>query len=367
MKSTIKRIGLITSGGDCPGLNALIRTVVQSAAQKNIDVIGLPHGIPGLIQDHPQALALDASYASAQMIQRGGSRLGGFIRKIYAPLDALTEQEIAERVVSSLKVLGIDGLIATGGDGSFAIISGILQHTDVPFVGIPKTIDNDVPGTVYALGFQSAVSNAADALMKVADTAETHQRIIVVETMGREAGFLPLHAGLAAGADAILLPEIPYDANDFITHIRTIYAAQKYAVVVVSESAKLPAGEVSSINTPDGQARFGGSGEKFAHYIHACTGINTRHCVLGHIQRGGAPNAFDSVLAASFGTQAVKSLCVHQKNVFVSWNGYSVDVKDFTSITGQIKRVLPTTLELRAANSLGIYCGTTIESTAQER
>ncbi len=272
-----------------------------------------------------KAFKLDDTYTSTEMLTKGGSRLGGFAKGNFKLFDTLSLPEKAVRISEALKNLEIDGVIATGGDSSLDRISTLLEHMKyivdaqtgqriqpLPFVGIPKTIDNDIPSTIYSLGFQSAVSTAASAIIDARNTAESHRRVMVVECMGREAGFLALHAGLAGGADTILLPEFGMDEHVLLSHISKIYREKKCAVICVSEATKLPRTnnrKVATHRTPDGSTRLGGSGEAIAKFIADSLKLDARHIVLGHLQRGAAPNAFDRTLSTVLGTHAVKVLC----------------------------------------------------------
>lgn len=314
------------------------------------------------------------------MLTKGGSRLGGSVGSDYKLIDSLSLEQKAFRISSALEKLGIDGIIATGGDTSMDLIAQMLQYagngngngngnggdgdttTSIPFIGIPKSIDNDIPSTIYSLGFQSAVAGAAHSIAAVRDTAESHRRVIVVECMGREAGFLTLHAGIAGGADAILLPEFPVDKKELLNHIQTIYDKNKCAVVAVSEAIALPqSGKRSKYNTADGKLRLGGSAEAVARFISESLKVDARHVVLGHTQRGGSPNAFDQVMASTLGAHAVNAICGGQTEVMMSWNGTHVEAVPL----GKVRNVKSKSLsadypELVAAQCMGIYCGSTL-------
>jgi 6-phosphofructokinase len=375
--SSISRIGVLTSGGDCPSINACIRAIYKTAKIKGIEVWGFPRGLPGLLKmdgSPPDAFKLDETFQSASMLNKGGSRLGGFVAKDFLGTDSLTLEEKSIRISLSLQELGIDGIIATGGDTSFDRIANLLQHNnagsgsgvvDTPpkfsFVGIPKTIDNDIPETIYPLGFQSAVSTAAKAIASVRDTAESHRRIIVVECMGRDAGFLTLHAGLGGGADTILLPEFPIDKSSLLEHVKKIYSENQCSVIAVSESIRLPqTGTTSRYKTADGRQRLGGSAEAIARFLAESLKVDARHIVLGHTQRGGSPNSFDKVLATTLGAYAVNVLCDGQSEVFVTRNGNKVNVVPLDKVrdtASSSKSIDPDYPELQAALAMGIYCG----------
>ncbi len=357
----ISKIAIMTSGGDCPSLNAAIRAIFKTAKQKGIKVVGLPTALPGLMKDVPEAFELDETFASTAMLTKGGSRLGGFVSSDYIVADKLPMDEKVSKISAGLESLGIDGIISTGGDSSFALLGELLRHAGgkIPFVGIPKTIDNDIPETIYSLGFDSAVSVAANAIASVRDTAESHRRIIVVECMGRESGFLTLHAGLAGGADTILVPEFPIDKSALLEHVSQIYEENKCAVVAVSESFSLPqTGETSTYFTADGRTRLGGSAEGVARFLSESLEVDARHLVLGHLQRGGSPSSFDQVLATTLGSHAVNALCSGMSEVFVSWDGNGVINVPLDDIRGlSSKSIQPDYPEFLAAQSMGIYCG----------
>ena len=362
--SPISRIGILTSGGDCPGLNACIRAISKAAKKRDVEVWGFPKGLPGLLHETPEAFKLDDSFFSTDMLRKGGSRLGGFVSSDFYAFDKLSLKDKANKISSSLESLGIDGIIATGGDSSLDRIGTLLQHTeddvDIRFVGIPKSIDNDIPESICSLGFRSAVSTAADAIANVRDTAETHRRIIVVEMMGREAGFLTLHAGLAGGADTILLPEFSIDNDALLEHVKNVYEEHNCAIVAVSESICLPQapGRKSTYTTADGRSRLGGSAEAIARFLAESLDLDARHIVLGHMQRGGAPNAYDKVMGCSLGAKAVDVLCNGMSEVFVAQNGNKIDVIPLEKVRNvRPQSVQPNCPEIQAAQLMGIYCG----------
>lgn len=363
----ISRIGVLCSGGDCPSLNACLRAIYKSATQNDIQVIGLPRGFPGLLLDPPLQIICDKdTFASPMMLTKGGSKLGGSVGSDYKLIDSLSLDEKAFRISAALQNLSIDGIIATGGDTSMNLISQMLQHADqdspIPFIGIPKSIDNDIPATIYSLGFQSAVTTASQAIAAVRDTAESHRRVIVVECMGRDAGYLTLHAGIAGGADTILIPEIPFDNEKLLQHVSNVYKENQCAVIAVSEAASL-SGEAAYYTTADGKSRLGGSAEVIARYISESLELDARHVVLGHVQRGGGPNAFDQVLATTLGAHAVKAICEGHDQKMVNWNGTGVELLSLEQVRNvPPKSIGPDYPELVAAVQMGIYCGEISES-----
>lgn len=364
-KNEISRIAVMTSGGDCPSLNACIRAIYKTAKTRGVEVIGLPTALPGLMKDDTDAFELDGTYASTSMLTKGGSRLGGFVAADYnGGFDKLTLDEKVDKITASMRKLKIDGIIATGGDSTFDRLAQLSHHAGgkIPFVGIPKTIDNDIPGTIFALGFNSAVCTAADAIANIRDTAESHRRVIVVECMGREAGFLTLHAGIAGGADTILLGEFPVDNDKLVQHVREVYDEHKCAVITVSESVALPqTGKSSMYFTADRRSRYGGSAEAIARFLSETLEVDARHLVLGHLQRGGSPSSFDKVLATNLGSHAVNALCSGMSEVFVTWNGTGVENVQLDDIRGApSKSVTSDYSELITAQAMGIYCGETM-------
>jgi phosphofructokinase-like protein len=309
--ATFKRIGVLTGGGDAPGLNAVIRAVVKAAHNAGIEVLGLEDSFDGLI--YP-----DKSYPIGPrdvtgILRRGGTILGTvnrgnpFAEPIVTPDGTF---DYADRVMEMFQKKGLDALVCIGGDGTLSI-SYEFHKKGIPLVCVPKTIDNDIPGTTSCFGFDTAVSFATDAIDRLHTTAEAHRRIMVVEVMGRYAGWIALHAGVAGGADVILIPEIPYDINAVVNCIqsRDEWGA-RFSIVVVAEGARPVDGQISILESAHTGSveRLGGAGIKCASALEKLTGKETRYVVLGHLQRGGAPTSFDRVLATRFGGKAVELL-----------------------------------------------------------
>lgn len=302
------RIAISTGGGDAPGLNAVIRSVVLAAAHRGWECLGIRHGYDGL-------MGLDKTVPLGPAEVRGITHLGGTILgttnrgnpfhwKEKRPDGSEVDHDRSKEVVAEAKRLGIDALVAIGGDGSLGIAMQ-LYRMGIPIVGVPKTIDNDVGGTVATFGFDTAVQTATEAIDKVHSTAESHDRVMVVEVMGRHAGFIALNSGLAGSADVILIPEIPFDIRKVVEKIRAREAeGRHFSIVVVAEGARPKGGGVSLID-PE-HHRLGGIGDKVAHSIEGMTGKETRSMVLGHLQRGGSPTTFDRLLSLRFGAAAVR-------------------------------------------------------------
>ena len=305
------RIAISTGGGDAPGLNAVIRAAVLSAINRGWEVLGIKRGFAGLMgEDEVVPLTKDSV--------RGIAHLGGTILRttnrgnpFHSPrkLDdgTMVEVDRSDEVIASARDIGIDALISIGGDGSLTIAK-LLCDKGMKIVGVPKTIDNDVSGTITTFGFDTAVNTALEAIDKLHTTAESHDRVIVLEVMGRDAGFIALHAGLAGTADVILIPEIPYDIERVCDKITSRdRAGRHFSIVVVAEGAFPKGGRVSLIgeSLPGQARRLGGLCEPIAREIQEITGKETRSLVLGHLQRGGVPTGYDRLLATRFGGAAV--------------------------------------------------------------
>ncbi len=296
-------IAILTGGGDCPGLNAVIRAVVRRARiSYGWDVIGIRNGWKGLIDGTVEPLTL---YAVSGILHRGGTILGTS-RK-----NPTKNEEDIERVRDNLRRYGIGALLAVGGDDTLSV--ALKFHKEgVPVIGIPKTIDNDIAGTDFTFGFNTAVSIVTEAIDRLHTTAESHHRIMVVEVMGRHSGWIAVMSGIAGGADMIIIPEVPYDIGKVCEKLMKRHEKKKFSIVVVAEGAK-PVGTEKLITQTQkvdefGNVRLGGIGQIVGDEIEELTGIETRVTILGHIQRGGSPTAYDRVLATRFGVAAVDAL-----------------------------------------------------------
>jgi 6-phosphofructokinase 1 len=299
------RVGILTGGGDCPGLNAVIRAIVR----KGIDVhghelLGFRHGWAGLLKDDAVSLTRESTRG---ILPRGGTILGTSRTNPYKETDG------AAQVKATLERRGIDALIPIGGEDTLGV-AGRLHAEGVKVVGVPKTIDNDLDGTDYTFGFQTAVQIATDAIDRLHTTAESHNRVIVCEVMGRHAGWIAVHSGMAGGADAILVPERPFDVEQVCEHLRRRHdAGALFSIVVVAEGA-VPADGTEATTMHDGttdafgHARLGGIAVYLEKEIEARTGFETRMTILGHVQRGGSPVAYDRVLGTRFGVEAIDAV-----------------------------------------------------------
>lgn len=324
MTGAPKRIAVNTGGGDAPGLNAVIRAVVLSALRRKWEVVGIRRGYEGLI-DTNQVIPLTRDRVRG-ITTLGGTILGTankgrpFERQVTRPDGSTVTEDVLPLVIDNFKRLQLDALVAIGGDGSLAIAHQLSEH-GIPIVGVPKTIDNDLSSTDVTFGFDTAVNVATEALDRLHSTAEAHDRIMVVEVMGRTSGWIALHAGLAATADVILLPEIPFDLEVVCEKIREREReGRNFAIVVVSEGARPVGGDyiVKQAGSAGREMRLGGVGEYVAAELQRSTGKESRVVVLGHLQRGGSPTTRDRLLALRFGAAAVRLLEQGTYNVMVA-------------------------------------------------
>jgi 6-phosphofructokinase 1 len=299
------RVGILTGGGDCPGLNAVIRAVVRRAEHApGWNCVGFRRGWAGVLEADSFELRRASTVA---ILSRGGTILGTSRTNPYAK-----GQDGTERVRSVLAAQGVDALVAIGGEDTLGVANR-LAEAGVPVVGVPKTIDNDLGGTEVTFGFHTAVQIATDAIDRLRTTAESHDRVMVVEVMGRHAGWIAAYAGIAGGADAILVPEWPFDTGEVCELLRTRHASgAQYSIVVVSEGArsKDASADTTAAAGVDafGHARLGGVAVALSSLIEERTGFETRYTILGHIQRGGTPTAYDRVLATRFGVAAMDAV-----------------------------------------------------------
>lgn len=362
MTGRIRRIAVNTGGGDAPGLNAVIRSVVLSAVGRGWDVLGIRRGYTGLL-DTTKILQLDAD-AVRGITHIGGTILGTtnkgdpFAFPVTLPGRPTELVDRSDEVVENFKRLGIDALIAIGGDGSMRIASRFAAK-GIPIVGVPKTIDNDLTGTVATFGFDTAVSVATDAIDRLHSTAEAHERVMVVEVMGRYAGWIALHSGVAATADVVLIPEIPFDIDRVCDKITDREAhGRRFSIVVVAEGA-MPAGGSMVIKREElgREALLGGIGEQIAAQIQKRTGKETRTVVLGHIQRGGRPTTFDRLLALRFGAAAVRLVEQGTFNHMVALDPPVVLAVPLDVATSRMKTVPVDSDTVLTARDLGISFG----------
>jgi 6-phosphofructokinase 1 len=314
------RIAISTGGGDAPGLNAVIRAVVLSAVHRGWECVGIRRGFGSLLGE-AELMPLGPNEVRG-ITHLGGTILGTSNRgnplkwRVQRPDGSWEERDRSQELLESFRANRLDALVAIGGDGTLGIALQLWKK-GLPVVGVPKTIDNDVGGTVTTFGFDTAVSTATDAIDKLHSTAESHERVMVVEVMGRHAGFIALSSGIAGSADVILIPEIPFDLDKVCDKIRRREAeGRHFSMVVVAEGAAPKGGTVCLIDPA--HERLGGIADKVAHSIEQMTGKETRVMVLGHLQRGGGPTTFDRMLALRFGAAAVRLVAERQFGMMVA-------------------------------------------------
>ncbi len=352
------RIGVLTSGGDCPGLNAVIRATVSSAHTLGWEVIGFIDGYEGLLS--PVSYKVLTPENTQGIMSIGGTIIGTtnrgrFVAKSGLGDKAMIPQEIIDEAKKTLIDLGVSALVCIGGDGSLTTSDQLFEN-GVPVVGVPKTIDNDLSATAMTFGFDSAVQCVADALDRLHTTAASHKRVMVLEVMGRHAGWIALHGGLAGGADAILIPEIPFSYDklaDFVEKRMASGAAS--TLIVTAEGATPKGGDISTIDgATKGEVRLGGIGAQVASEIMKRTNRETRTVVLGHLQRGGMPTTLDRILGTRFGVGAVRMIEEKQFGCMVSYLNYKIGAVSIKEAVGQLKRVPPDGQMVETAKAIGI-------------
>jgi len=354
------RIGVLTSGGDCPGLNAVLRGVVLAAEKLGWEVIGFRDGFEGLLPPGDYAV-LDRK-CTENIMPLGGTIIGTtnrghFISKVAAGDRAVVASEVIEKARKVLQEARVNALIIVGGDGSMTTALQ-LQEAGINCVGVPKTIDNDLEATAMTFGFDSAVDAVMDALDRLHTTATSHKRAIVVEVMGRHAGWIALHGGLAGGADIILIPEIPFDFEKVADAIRARDAAGNLSsLVVVAEGARPKNGQQVKRETKEGEFRLGGMGDIVAGEIASRTGKETRACVLGHLQRGGAPTTLDRILGTRFGVKAVQLINEGHFGSMVSYQNYQVRHVPIADAVNRLRLVPPNGEMVQTARDVEISFG----------
>lgn len=354
------RIGVLTSGGDCPGLNAVLRGVVLAAEKLGWQVVGFRDGFEGLIPpgDH---IILDHKNTSGIMALGGTiigtTNRGHFVAKVGAGDRTIVPANVIAGAKRILKDLHVKALIIVGGDGSMATAQQ-LQEAGIDCIGVPKTIDNDLEATATTFGFDSAVDVVRDALDRVHTTATSHKRVMVVEVMGRHAGWIALHGGIAGGADIILIPEIPFDYDKIADVIKAHdMAGYLGTVVVVAEGAKPRHGQQVKREVESGEFRLGGIGDIVAHEISKRTGKETRCCVLGHLQRGGAPTVLDRILATRFGVKAIQLANEGHFGSMVSYQNYQVRHVPIADAVNRLRLVPPNGELVQTARDVDISFG----------
>lgn len=318
-----KKIGILTSGGDCAGLNAVIRSIVHSAHRKGWETVGILDGTAGLLGDEPQYRNLTPEEFDGTVMRMGGTILGTTNKgdPFHFPMPDGSNQDRTDEIIENYKKMGLDALISIGGDGSHDILRRIAQKGNIPMVGIPKTIDNDIGETEASVGYDTAVMVATEALDRLQPTAASHDRIMILEVMGRDAGHIALAAGIAGGADIILIPEIAYSMDKVVETINRVKKKERnFALMIVSEAVKTPDGE--KVTAEDG--RYGGIGNYLSEEISRLAGVDARVTVLGHVQRGSPPTYRDRLLATAFGVKAVDLIVEGKFDRMVAWKNREV-------------------------------------------
>ncbi len=355
----IRRLAINTGGGDCSGLNAVIRAVVLHACARGIEVLGVEDGLDGLLPNKPAVVRKLTPEEVRPLLAQGGTILGTSNRGdpfAYHGADG-SVQDLSGALLVRARELGIELLITVGGDGSQAI--GLkLQELGLPVIGVPKTIDNDLDATVETFGFGTAVQVATDALDRLRTTAESHDRIMLLEVMGRDAGWIALHTGMAGGADVILLPELAYEPAVVVRDLRRILGGgRRFALIVVAEGAQARS-ETDGGPRARGAKIHGGAARRAADRIAALLpGVELRVTVLGHVQRGGTPTAYDRLLATRLGVEAVEAALRGESGVLVSSQPPDIRIVSLASAVARVRRVEPEAQIVGHARALGISFG----------
>ncbi len=355
-----KRIGILTSGGDCPGLNAVIRGAVKTSGQLGYDCVGFLKGYEGL-HDPVRYKTLTPKNTTG-ILNQGGTILGSTNKGRFAATVGVSDRveldpDLLAGVKTTIDQLGIEGLVCVGGDGSLAVAQQFHEY-GIPVVGVPKTIDNDLSATAFTFGFDSAIDCATNALDRLHTTAASHERIMVLEVMGRHAGWIALHAGIAGGGDVILIPEIPWTYEDVCHKILDREShGKRFTLVVVAEGAELPAGGRVGEAQSGAQERLGGIGQMVAAEIERRLHRETRTAVLGHLQRGGAPTTFDRVLATQYGAHAVRLVLEGRFGEMVCYHPPEIESVPIIEAVNQLRQVDANGSAVQAARALGVSFG----------
>jgi 6-phosphofructokinase 1 len=356
-----KRIGILTSGGDCAGLNAALRAVVQRAIHGyGWRIFGIREGSLGLMARPVDALELDLSLVTGDMLRLGGTILGTINKgdPFAYPMPDGTKVDRSRDFADGFRELNLDALVVIGGDGSMRILARLCGLGGIPMVGIPKTIDNDVAMTDYAIGYSTALNVASEALDRLAPTAASHHRVMILEVMGRDVGHIALSAGIAGGADVILIPEMSYSLDAIAARIAAVKEeGRNHALVVVAEGCRTETGQPITTLHAGGEARYGGVGHYLSDRLSAKVGAETRVTVLGHVQRGGMPSMQDRLIASAFGVHAVDLLAQGSTDRVVVWQHGQVTDVPLSEVAGITRAVDPHGTLANTARGLGIYLG----------
>ncbi|MBX2834643.1 MAG: ATP-dependent 6-phosphofructokinase [Micavibrio sp.] len=355
-----KKIGILTSGGDCAGLNAVMRAVVFRARLLGWTVIGIQNGTAGLLERPARVRELKPEDFDGFMMRRGGTILGTTNSGDpfnYSMPDG-SRKDRTDEIISAIKELGIEALVGIGGDGSFDILSRLAKKGGISMVGVPKTIDNDLAMTDMSVGFDTAVGIATEALDRLQPTAASHDRAMILEVMGRDAGHIALNAGIAGGADVILIPEIPYSIDKIAEKILDVKkGGRNFALIIVSEAVKSPDGEKREVVYTGGETRYGGIGQFLAPQIAEATGFESRATVLGHVQRGAEPTHNDRLLAQALGVKAVDLIDEGAFGQMVAWQNRAAVAVPIEQAIAKCRVVDPKDPLIHTARSLGVSFG----------
>ena len=358
----MKKIGILTSGGDCAGLNAVLRAVTHRAVEGyGWEVYGIRQGTMGLLRNPLDYIPLTHNNVDGAVMRMGGTFLGTTNKgdPFDFPMPDGTHKDRSDEIIRAFHKLELDALIGVGGDGSHAIMKRLTQQGAIKYIAIPKTIDNDLGITENSIGFTTAVDVATEALDRLQPTAASHDRVMILEVMGRDAGHIALASGIAGAADIILIPEIPYTLDGVAAKINSILKrGRNFALVVVGESVRTDHGEALKIKDNDGRQRYGGIGHYLADRINAMTNAETRFTVLGHLQRGSQPNSTDRILAAAFGIRAVDLIYEGKSDRMVAWQNRGVIDVPLQEALKQYRCVESKDALVKTAIGLGIYIGT---------
>jgi 6-phosphofructokinase len=351
----VVRLGLFTGGGDCPGLNAAIRAVVKHGVRNHgMTIVGIENSINGLL-DKPYAASELTLESVTEILTRGGTILGTYNRG--DPLLGPDGEEMTRRVLQAVDELKLDGLVVIGGEGTQGTSCHLVEQ-GVKILGIPKTIDNDLPGCDQTIGFSTCVDIVAESVVRLQSTAESHDRVMVLEVMGRDSGYIAMYGGVTGGANVVLIPEIPFSFEAIVEKLNERKALGRiFSVIVVSEGAT-PKGKKQLFSDTVSGKRLGGVGQVVAQELHRLTGMDTRVTVLGHLQRGGEPNPTDRLLATQFGVQAVELAAAGQWNRLVTFENGRVSHREFDLASKWTrKKIQPNDQVLLSAEAIGINFG----------
>ena len=357
----VRRIGILTSGGDCAGLNAVIRAVTTHAVfNHGWEVFGIHKGTQGLMTRPVQAEKIDPRGFDGTLLRRGGTILGTTNKgdPFAFPMPDGKKLDRSGEVIEGYRQLGLDALIGIGGDGSFAILRRLAQQGGIRLVGVPKTIDNDIGITENSIGYTTAVAKATEALDSLQPTAASHDRVMILEVMGRDAGHIALNAGIAGGADVILIPEIPYRLDAVAAKILDLKTqGRNFALIVVAEALRTEEGSTVTQAHEGGSATYGGVGHWLGARLTQMTGAETRVTVLGHIQRGGTPVPYDRFLGSALGVHAVDVIAAGRFDRMVGWRNRDLTDVPLQEAIERYHAVDPEGPTVKTARALGICLG----------